>query len=812
MRSIFGRNKPMIAMDPNTVAQVNQLSEAVRKLNAQMATLADHAQKYAAAMGQTPAGGANRPNNFPTLWRPGVAQPRVPGFTPPMITPPAAPAQGGGGAGRGGAGMGAGRNLSFGQEVFLGGYIRDIMRFASQQMSQLSQRERVTTRLAMAQAGPYQGTGQAQPWQGMLRGATGYSSSGDLYAGAQTLSQLGLMTSAKDPRTRQVVRQTGQLAVMGGTSYQGAAQAVAGFMAPQTVNALMGGALGKSINATPGGQIDLLGQQGLMEKMYGALNRGRTGKQSEDFFRQGVRPGSPLYAQMQAAGFGEEQMGMVQQYGIARGEGKSADEVQKDISKRYKDVGENLRRFQEAVSDLKDSFSDGLLPAITGVIDAVNPVLRLFAKIISPLTSAQKGIALLATVVAAAAAKIAISNALGGGGLSGILRGVGQGGMIAGGEALGGAGLLGTAGTIGAGLIGGTIGSRLGRKVGGTGAKGKAASAGGGLLAGALSGAAAGGVAGGIAGGGIFSVPAAGAGAIIGGVGGLAMGLLGDGSSSGAGLPGYSDKELIAHPPPPTDTPGGGPLPGAGNSANLNPDFLSRLQAMFAANPKLSLTSGWRSHAEQAYLRWQLLTGKRTKAVAEVGKSRHETGRAADLGPPSQYDWLRKHATEFGVANVGAQFGEAWHYEPVGSVTPTPTPAQPAPGGTASAPSAPSSSASTATPAAVTASSATSTMTKPTVVRPTRYGGSGLGMNEVDILGSFGGGGTDMGDPVPGAMPMMSGAPGSSGGMGGGSLTIGQVTIHLSYERATPEEAERSARTIAGLLSDRERLLAIARN
>lgn len=88
-------------------------------------------------------------------------------------------------------------------------------------------------------------------------------------------------------------------------------------------------------------------------------------------------------------------------------------------------------------------------------------------------------------------------------------------------------------------------------------------------------------------------------------------------------------------------------------------------------------------------------------------------------------------------------------------------------------------------------------------------------MEEVDIIQAFwgtgsSGGGGDVGDAVGvGGFSSMVGAMAPSGG--GGGVVINRVEITVSIDRGTPEEADRAARQIGQLLSDRDRLLALAR-
>ena len=76
------------------------------------------------------------------------------------------------------------------------------------------------------------------------------------------------------------------------------------------------------------------------------------------------------------------------------------------------------------------------------------------------------------------------------------------------------------------------------------------------------------------------------------------------------------------------------------------------------------MTSGLRDNAMQRRLK--------AKGIGKVsGKpSAHTRGMAADLGPSSEYNWIKNNASKFGLKS-GAGMGEPWHVgmgdpEPVG--------------------------------------------------------------------------------------------------------------------------------------------------
>lgn len=105
-------------------------------------------------------------------------------------------------------------------------------------------------------------------------------------------------------------------------------------------------------------------------------------------------------------------------------------------------------------------------------------------------------------------------------------------------------------------------------------------------------------------------------------------------------------------------------LGGAGSSGlaatkGLNPKFLSRFKAWSAARGPFSITSGYRSSAQQAVLYARYKAGQGPLA-APPGRSNHEKGLAIDHAPHS-----------WGIARTAGPFGlhhpvssESWHVEP----------------------------------------------------------------------------------------------------------------------------------------------------
>ena len=119
-----------------------------------------------------------------------------------------------------------------------------------------------------------------------------------------------------------------------------------------------------------------------------------------------------------------------------------------------------------------------------------------------------------------------------------------------------------------------------------------------------------------------------------------------------------------------TDGPGGGtPASDATfeqRANKMNPELKRRIKAMIMANPKVWLGTGWRSTAVQA-----AAYAKAPGRFAPPGKSLHEVGLAADMGPTGQFDWIVANAHRFGLATA-VGWGEKWHVQIAGSVSSDP--------------------------------------------------------------------------------------------------------------------------------------------
>lgn len=103
-------------------------------------------------------------------------------------------------------------------------------------------------------------------------------------------------------------------------------------------------------------------------------------------------------------------------------------------------------------------------------------------------------------------------------------------------------------------------------------------------------------------------------------------------------------------------------LRGPGRVQGMNSDFVNRLAKMFADNPKLSLTSGFRTRAEQ-----EKLYREKPHLAAKPGSSKHEKGLAADIGPSSEYGWIAKNLSKYGLS-LPMPSKEPWHVQPSGGV------------------------------------------------------------------------------------------------------------------------------------------------
>src|SRR4051812_12757073 len=120
----------------------------------------------------------------------------------------------------------------------------------------------------------------------------------------------------------------------------------------------------------------------------------------------------------------------------------------------------------------------------------------------------------------------------------------------------------------------------------------------------------------------------------------------------------------------PTAPPMGVAPTGSGNVSRLDP----ALRHAFAVARRdaaiqgvdLHITSGWRSHAEQAALFAAAIRkyGSAAEAshwVLPSGESEHERGLAIDIGPAAGAAWLDAHGVHYGLCR--RYHNEPWHFE-----------------------------------------------------------------------------------------------------------------------------------------------------
>jgi LAS superfamily LD-carboxypeptidase LdcB len=106
--------------------------------------------------------------------------------------------------------------------------------------------------------------------------------------------------------------------------------------------------------------------------------------------------------------------------------------------------------------------------------------------------------------------------------------------------------------------------------------------------------------------------------------------------------------------------------------AGLDPELQRRFDAAQAAaaaeGVALTITSGWRSVAEQQAIIDQTVDQYGTaqeahRWVLPPEQSAHVQGLAIDVGPTAGALWLGEHGTEYGLCRTYAN--EAWHFEPL---------------------------------------------------------------------------------------------------------------------------------------------------
>lgn len=127
-------------------------------------------------------------------------------------------------------------------------------------------------------------------------------------------------------------------------------------------------------------------------------------------------------------------------------------------------------------------------------------------------------------------------------------------------------------------------------------------------------------------------------------------------------------------------------------SAKILPDMTAMFNAAAAAGTPLSLTSAYRSYANQVatYNNWVTVNGSTAAAdtvSARPGYSEHQTGLAFDLSAgtcslecfrgSAQYAWMQTNAANYGfieryptgLESITGYSAEAWHWRYVGKTT-----------------------------------------------------------------------------------------------------------------------------------------------
>jgi len=122
------------------------------------------------------------------------------------------------------------------------------------------------------------------------------------------------------------------------------------------------------------------------------------------------------------------------------------------------------------------------------------------------------------------------------------------------------------------------------------------------------------------------------------------------------------------------------PESATGLDAELARRFADAQAAAAADGVQLTITSGWRSAAEQQALVDEAITrygsaASAHKWVLPPERSEHVKGLAIDVGATAGALWLGAHASEFGLCRTYAN--EMWHFEKRaegGQACPTPHP------------------------------------------------------------------------------------------------------------------------------------------
>jgi zinc D-Ala-D-Ala carboxypeptidase len=125
-----------------------------------------------------------------------------------------------------------------------------------------------------------------------------------------------------------------------------------------------------------------------------------------------------------------------------------------------------------------------------------------------------------------------------------------------------------------------------------------------------------------------------------------------------------------ASTPGPAAPPVGVAPTGTGNVSHLDPAlrhaFAVARRDAAAEGIEMRITSGWRSHAEQAALfaaavRKYGSAAEASHWVLPAGESEHERGLAIDVGPAAGAAWLDAHGVHYGLCR--RYQNEPWHFE-----------------------------------------------------------------------------------------------------------------------------------------------------
>lgn len=94
-------------------------------------------------------------------------------------------------------------------------------------------------------------------------------------------------------------------------------------------------------------------------------------------------------------------------------------------------------------------------------------------------------------------------------------------------------------------------------------------------------------------------------------------------------------------------------------TGGMQPNLAHGITAMQRDNPNIQINSGYRTAGQQA----ALYAAKGGRGVARPGQSPHQLGKAADVGPSSQYAWIAANAPRYGLASDKS---EPWHVQALG--------------------------------------------------------------------------------------------------------------------------------------------------